>query len=179
VRPDLEDLRILRLAALYEDAYEKFVNDIASDLPADETVRRRVRQLVSPADRHGERIKEETDRVLARLSPEDRAGVARGALLDVVEIERAAREFYFRHIDELHDPRVVALFRALAHEEDAHVRLAEDAIAAHDATARAQDEDVARDSHIRALLDEEPLPLREGVSDYGTAEPYTPTRKAP
>lgn len=130
MRDDLEDLRILRLAQLYERAYEDFVQEIASRL-ADEDTRRRIEPLAPAQDDHAKRLQRHADRLRARLREEDREGLLDGALLDVVEVERAARAFYLQNADRVHDPAIARLFHDLAKEDLLHVRIAEDALDAH------------------------------------------------
>lgn len=161
MKPELNDLRVLKLAEMYEAAYERFVLEMANRVVKDEEVRRKLLALAS--DDHHDRIVAEIERINATLSPEDQWEAERAALLDVLEVERASRDFFNEHTDAVHDPRVVKLMRRVAREEDAHVRLAEEALAAHrGGTVR---EDVAR--KLRLILTEDEVPLREGTSDYG------------
>lgn len=165
MRPELEDLRILRLAQMYEDAYERFVLDVARRHVRDPTVRKRLRRLSSPLDEHEAALAEQAKRILDALGPDDHAELERAMVRDVLEVERAAREFYLSNMDRLHDPQVVALFRALAHEEEAHARIAEEALALADANARRAGLPHAEVSRIRSLLDGPEVPLREGAGD--------------
>jgi rubrerythrin len=167
VKRELNDLRLLKLAEMYEAAYERFVLEVAGRMIEDEDVRALVMTLASPQDRHHERIVEQVERLNAALGPEDRSGILHAALLDVAEVERAARDFYLRRVDEVHDPGVAGLFRQLAHEEAQHARIAQKALdlaAAHKAGSPAG----ASVNSFRLLPapDEEML-LREGVSDFG------------
>lgn len=136
MKTDVQDLRILRLAQLYEDAYEAFVRHVAREVVTDEALRRRLERLAPPDDAHAARIRELLSRAAARLGPEDAPAIERAAILDVVDVERAAREFHLRNVDELHDPDAVALFRLLAREEAERVRAAEEALDAHEARMR-------------------------------------------
>ena len=128
MRPELNDLRVLKLAEMYEMAFERFVFEVAERIVQDEEVRAALRRLVSPEDRHHERLVEHMVRLNAALTPADQAAVEIAALEDVLEVEAAARDFYRRQADQLHDPRVVKLFRELAAEEERHVRLAREAL---------------------------------------------------
>ena len=136
MKRDVQDLRILRLAQTYEDAFEAFVRQVAEQMGADETVRARLERLAPRADAHGVRLRRLIEKVEARLGPDDAPEAERAAILDVVEVEVAAREFDLRHLEELHDPEAVALFRELLREEGEHVRIAEQVLDALDARHR-------------------------------------------
>jgi rubrerythrin len=163
MKPELNDLRILKLAEMYEAAYERFVLEMANRVVKDEEVRKKLLTLAT--DDHHDRIVEEIDRLNAALSPEDQRQVERAALLDVVEIERASRDFFVAHADQVHDPRIVKLFRRIVREEEAHVRLAEEALGVHHRAPTSEASDVSR--KLRLVLTEDEVPLREGTSDYG------------
>lgn len=168
MRDELHDVRLLKLAEMYEEAYERFVLHMADHVVRDPDLRTRLRALAAPGDRHHDRIAEHLRRLNARLGPEDQAAVERAALLDVVEVEEAARRFYLEHVDEAHDPEVARLFRELAGEEAEHARLAREALAALERRDGGAAPRWAR--RLRLAGDggeEEDLPLREGVSDFG------------
>lgn len=129
----VEDLRHLKLAELHELAYERFILDVALGTATDPRVRASLLRLVPEDERHHARIAEEMRRIDAALTSGERAEVTRAALLDVVEVERAARDMYLRLADKVHDPRLVALFRTLAKEAEGHVRLALDLVVLADA----------------------------------------------
>lgn len=131
----LSDIRILKLAEMYERAYEAFVLEMARTYVHDPEARAKLDALAGPSDKHGERIAAEILRLNASLGPVDQAAVERAALRDVLEVERAARAFYLRFVEEVHDPAVAELFRALAREEGGHVRIAEEAIQLNDRKA--------------------------------------------
>jgi len=159
------DLRLLKLAELYEDAYERFVRDVARGSIENEAMRSRLLHLAPPEDEHAKRIRAERKRIEASLKPEDGPAVVLGALIDIVEVERAARNFYLSALKEVHDPKLVALFRQLARDEETHTSIAEGVL--HDAEAvLAPAPGVAPDE--LAILGEEPTLLREGVVDFGT-----------
>lgn len=124
----LNDLRILKLAEMYENAYERFVFEVAERIVKDDDVRASLMRLVTPTDAHHGRIIEHMTRLNEQLTPADLAAVELAALEDVVEVEQAAREFYLQHADQLHDVSTVKLFRELAHEEEQHVKLAREAL---------------------------------------------------
>ena len=168
MKPDVHDLRILRLAQLYEEAYETFVREVARELVTDEALRRRLERLAPPDDEHGARIAELLGRIRDRLGPDDALAAERAAIQDVLDVERAAREFYLRHVDDLHDPEAVALFRDLAREESEHVRVAEQVLDAHDARMRRAGFE-PRLRRIHDVLDMADPPLREGAGDLGRA----------
>lgn len=128
----LGDIRILKLAEMYERAYEGFVLEMATRYVRDPQIKKRLEALVSTTDGHGERIAAELARLSALVGEDERESVERAALLDVLEVERSARGFYLRFVEEVHDPLVADLFRDLAREEGAHVRIAEDALAQND-----------------------------------------------
>lgn len=125
MRHEVNDVRILKLAELYEVAYERSVADIAAQFAEDAMILEGLSRLVSPEARHPERIVEALERLNARLGSRDRSDLLRAALLDVRDVERSALEFYTRQADRVHDADVAALFRALAHDESEHVRIAE------------------------------------------------------
>jgi hypothetical protein len=54
------------------------------------------------------RIRTERKRMEASLKPEDKPAVVLGALIDIVEVERAARNFYISALKEVHDPKPAA-----------------------------------------------------------------------
>lgn len=128
----LSDIRILKLAEMYERSYEDFVLQMAQRHVFDEAIREKLSGVVDPSEAHGERIAAQLTRLNARLGEIDRVHVERAALQDVLEVERSARSFYLQFVEEIRDPEVADLFRALAREEAHHIRLAEDAIQLHD-----------------------------------------------
>lgn len=130
--PTLSDIGILKLAQMYERAYEEFVLEMAKKYVHDEDVKKRLAKLVGPADRHGERIVAEIERLNTSLGDVDRASLERAALRAVLHVERSARAFYMKFVEEIHDPGVAVLFRTLAREEAEHIRAAEDALAISD-----------------------------------------------
>lgn len=121
----MNDIRLLRLAEMYESAFEAFVVELAARDIRDASLRKELLTVISPDEDHGGRVQTEMQRLHEALGPEAAAALERGAILDVIDIERAAREFYMTHVDSVHDPRVVKLFRELAMEEDRHARIAE------------------------------------------------------
>lgn len=162
VDPLLNDIRILKLAEMYERAYEGFVLEMADKYVRDDEVKRRLHRLVAPTDRHGERIGVELQRLNALASEADQTAIERAAIRDVLEVERAARAFYLRFVEDLQDARCADLFRKLAREERAHVRIAEDALALSGKhTGRILIDDEMR----RMLRLIEDTPSWEGTSD--------------
>jgi rubrerythrin len=149
----LEDLRILRLARMYEHAYESFVQTVASEHLDDET-RALLAPLAPERDRHEERVQEAIDRIERSMPAGEERALMRSVLLDVVEVERAAREFYLDHLDRVHDKDAVRLFHELAAEEARHVEVAERALDALGPVASA-----------REAPDDERVPAWEGTSD--------------
>lgn len=127
--PILHDIRLLKLAEMYERSYERFVLEMAAQFPEDDDVQEHLRQLVGGEDDHGARITTELSRLNAEAGDLDPVLIQRAALMDVVEVERTAREFYIKNADRAHDPAVASLFREMAREESQHIRLAEDALA--------------------------------------------------
>lgn len=124
MRREVNDLRILKLAEMYEISYERFVAEVARRIVRDEEVREKLMQFLPDGEDHHARIVQHMTRLNAKLAPEDHAAVEIGALEDVLEVELAARKFYAEHADQLHDPQIVQLFRELASAEEKHVRLA-------------------------------------------------------
>lgn len=151
---------------MYELAYERFIVEVATRIVDDEEIRRRLFSLVDPSDDHGARIAAELERLNASLFDEDRPGVVRAALQDVGEVERAARDFYLRSADQVHDPRVAKLFRELAQTEAKHAAIADEALRLADRKAgwRADAGDAAE---ALRMLGTDLMPLREGAGDFG------------
>lgn len=129
MKPALNDLRLLKLAEMYELSYERFLIEIAQRVVKDDDARAELMKLVDPKEDHHAQIVAELDRLNSQLSPEDQASVEIAALQDVLEVETAARDFYIQRVDQLHDPRLVSLFKNLARAEDDHVRVARHALA--------------------------------------------------
>lgn len=173
-----DDLRILKLAELYEDAYERFVREAALRTVEDPGMRAKLLRLAPLDDPHGARIAAERRRIEARLGPADKPAVLVGTLLDVVEVERAARSFYLSALTQAHDPGLVKLFRELAREEETHVGIAEDVLGeAKAALPRASTSGLAPEE-LALLGNGEPL-LREGVSDFGLMGLHPPASERP
>jgi hypothetical protein len=135
MRSELNDIRLLKLAELYEGAFEQFIIELAARFVDDPAIIAKLAALNSPDDRHRERIVTEMERLNAQVDPEARIEITRAALLDIRDIETAARDFYMRQADQVHDPHVANLFKSLAREEEAHRRIAQDAIAMADRKA--------------------------------------------
>ena len=165
MRPELNDVRLLKLAEMYETAFETFVVEMATKMVADPEVRRHLMGLVAPEDAHPERVRKEARRLSAGFGPADRAGLAYAAVLDIRDVERAARQFYVTHADEVHDPHVARLFRALAAEEDRHVRMADEALRMLE---RGGVEPEAETVERLRLARDDAIDLFEGVGDIGT-----------
>lgn len=166
MRTELNDIRLLKLAEMYEAAYEHFIVELAERVVKDDEIRRGVMKLVAPTDMHGERIAAQLVRLNESVSEEDHEGILHAALLDVRDVERAARDFYLGHADQVHDPEVAKLFRNLAHEEGEHLRIAEGLLQLHQRkTGRAFAPDEF--AGFRLLTSADAPPLREGVSDFG------------
>jgi rubrerythrin len=175
MRPELEDIRLLKLAEMYEEAYERFVVELATHFLRDPALRERILQVASPEDQHHERIVAQLDRLNGALAEEDRAGMVRAALLDVRDVERAARDFYLAHVDRVHDPEVARLFRQLAAEEGRHLRIAEETLRiAERAAPRPTPDELRAAAALRMLDADEPGVLREGVSDFGAHHRHAP-----
>lgn len=133
----------------------------------DPEVKAKLMLLVSPTDRHHERIVAQMQRLQAAMTPAEQAGLLRAALLDVCDVERSARDFYLRQADQVHDGEVAKLFRQLAREEEGHMRIADEALKlAHRRHAHAPDDQQLTDV-LRLLGDGNSVPLREGVTDFG------------
>lgn len=163
MRALLNDIRLLKLAELYERAYEQFVLELAENASDDPEVLERLKLLVSPDDRHGERISEQLERLNREVTLAERADVVRAAIMDVCDVERSAREFYVRHIDDLRDPQVAKLFRELAAEEARHARIATDALRVLDRRHGGRAVEALR--IVREPADE--IPMWEDVLDPG------------
>lgn len=128
MKPELDDLRALRLAELHERAYERFVRDVAEHV-ADEGARADLAGIAASDD--AARIAAEIERLRAKLSPEDAADAARASLLDVLDVERAGLEFYVKHVDAVHDPALVQLFHDLAQRKRDRIHVAETILDEH------------------------------------------------
>lgn len=126
--PLAHDIRLLKLAEMYEEAYEGFVLQMATQVVDDAELQTMLMQLVDPADAHGERIAEELDRLNQNVGDELRQDIVIAALNDVIEVERAARDFYRSHAGSVHDREVRALFEELAEAEDRHHEIAKTAL---------------------------------------------------
>lgn len=159
----LDDVRLLKLAEMYENAFERFVLDVSQRYVEDEEVRAKLAALVGPTDAHAERIAAQLDRLNREIGPADRAGVERAALLDILDVERAAHDFYLRSLDKVHDSVVADLFRQLAREEGEHIRIAQDALALAD---RHRGRTPGREGEGQPTrIPNNETPLWEGVSD--------------
>lgn len=154
---------------MYEEAYEGFVLGVAERMVEDPEVKAKLMLLVSPTDRHHERIVAQMQRLQAAMTPAEQAGLLRAALLDVCDVERSARDFYLRQADQVHDGEVAKLFRQLAREEEGHMRIADEALKlAHRNHAQAPEDQQLTDM-FRLLGDGDGngALLREGVTDFG------------
>jgi rubrerythrin len=127
--PVVEDLRLLKLAELYESAYEGFIVQMATQVVGDDEARAQLFRLVDPADDHAGRVAELMTVLNDRLDARGRRHLAVAALEDVVEIERSARDFYRSHAPKAHDAAVRGLFEELARAEEEHARIASKALA--------------------------------------------------
>lgn len=125
----LDDIRILKLAEMYVRSYQRFVHEMSAQFARDPAVMRHLRRLVDPQEDHAARITQQLARLNASVGPEDALDADRAALLDVVEVERAARKFFLERADAVHDPKVAALFREMAREQAERTSFAEDALA--------------------------------------------------
>lgn len=56
MNPILSDIRILKMAEMYERAYEGFVPEMVERHVKDDSLKTRLRALAAPTDGHGERI---------------------------------------------------------------------------------------------------------------------------
>lgn len=171
MKAQLNDIRLLKLAEMYEAAYEQFILEMATRYIEDPALRERLLQAASPEDRHAERIAAELERLNAAVGPQDRADIARAALLDVRDVERAARDFYLRHADEVHDRGVARLFRDLAREEDRHLQLAEELVRAVEHRSALRGARPGTVDPLRLLRAADAMMLPEGVGDLGRQGP--------
>lgn len=169
----VRDVRLLKLAEMYEVAYERFVLDVASRIVKDPLVRAQLLRLAAgphAGDDHHGRIVLQLERLNATLPEGAQPAIDLAAVQDVLDCERAAREFYLSRIDEASDPAVRALFHDLAKEEARHVAIAEAAldVAQRHARAIAGVEPFSYPSSL-AADDENGVLLREGAMDFGPA----------
>ncbi|GEM_PF-4521168 len=170
---DVRDVRLLKLAEMYEVAYEGFVLEIAQRVVKDADVRSTLLRLAggprTGVDHH-ERVVRELERLNAALPQGAQPAIDLAAVQDVLECERAAHEFYLERVEEAHDPRVRALFRDLAKEEAGHIAIAQAAFDLAQRRARAVS-GVDSFSYPSSLAaeDENGVLLREGVMDFGSA----------
>jgi rubrerythrin len=166
----LDDIRLLKLAEMHERAYESFILEMADRYVRDEAARGEIRKLVGSTDDHGARIAKLLAELSAKVPSEKQPLVERAALLDIIDVEHLAREFYLPRIDQAHDKRVIELFRELARQEALHVRIAQDALRAsdehHGLATQADMEKALR------MLGDEGTPLWEG-----SGEPKLPSRE--
>lgn len=125
----LHDIRILKLAEMYELAYERFILHIATTVIRDDALRRDLLKLAPSSDAHHDRIVQLLARLNAELDATEALAVEHAALLDVADVERAARDFYRAQAERATHPDVRRLLGDLAQEEEGHVRFAEDLLA--------------------------------------------------
>lgn len=166
----LSDIRILKLAEMYERTYEAFVLEMAAKYVQDAKVKESLAKLAGPSDKHGERISAHLERLNGSLGEVDRASLERAALQDILEVERSARAFYLRFVEEVRDPEVAELFRELAREEGGHIRIAEGALALNGRKTGRSKPDTEAERRLRMLDD---APSWEGTSDFRNARPRT------
>jgi len=152
----LRDIRILKLAEMYERAYEAFVHEMADRYVHEPSVRTKLAALAASASEHARSIAAEMDRLSAILGNAEPKSIERAALHDILEVERAARTFYLRSIDTVHDAKLADLFRALARDEAANVRTAEDALAMSGDLARRVRVGEQSEPVLRTLAQEAP-----------------------
>ncbi len=163
----LNDLRILKLAQMHEQAFSRFVGEVATPQIQDESLRDHLAHIAPPTDRTHARLAAEAERLSSSVGANHHANRERALLLDILELAEAEREFYVRHMDELHDPRAVRLFRELVHVQEERVQQARRLLRAADARSSERKRRVGAESTLGSLLSEDDVPLREGVSDYG------------
>lgn len=147
--PHLNDVRILKLAEMYEAAFARLLAEMSA-YTHDDDVRGKFARLFMGTRLRMDRIGMEILRLSAKIGRADDDELERCAIQDVHETERAARAFYLRHVEEVRDPDVADLFRALAHEGRVRVRVAEDALGLHDRRVAARRP--GRGSRLRASL---------------------------
>lgn len=121
MKPELNDLRILKLAEMQEHAHRRFLTEVAQCIVRDDALRRQLLDLAARPMYRCARIASHMTRLNERLGPADDRAIEAAALQDVLDVERAQLEFYSSQADRLHDPRVVRLFRDLVAEGDASV----------------------------------------------------------
>lgn len=157
-----EDLRILRLAKLYEDAYHAFIRDALRE-QADPGTREKLAALLPPQNKHVDELERQEARLRSQLRDADAPQLAAGVLADIVDVERATREFYFQNADRIHDPALAQLFRELARDGTRQGEIAEAAL-----------DDYRRKkgiSRAKASSNGQDVALWEGTGDLG---PFSP-----
>lgn len=154
---------MLKLAEFYERSCEAFVRDLARRDVHDPEVLAEVRKLAAKPERHEARVAALLARKRAELNPAQREALERAALLDILEVERTAREFYMRSFERVQDPEVGHLFRDLARAESRHLELAEHALAL--AEMRHGPPEPRGPKGALRSLEEETTPLWEGTSE--------------
>lgn len=136
MKPEVNDLRLLKLAEMYALARERFVAEIEAHVVDDPDVRAVLQRLIASHGGQRARLASEILQLNAGIHPEAHAEVVRAALLDIREAEEDAREFYRAHADRLREVPLAHLFQALAQEAARDARLAEDALRLADRKAR-------------------------------------------
>ncbi|HLE97353.1 MAG TPA: hypothetical protein VI997_08285 [Candidatus Thermoplasmatota archaeon] len=122
----LGDVRILKLAEMYEAAYGRFLRDDAMRYAFGQPARDALSEL--GAGDHERRIDSEILRLNAEIGQAEPEELERAALEDVLEIERTAHEFYEKAAQRVHDPDVARLFAQLARDEARYVAIASRAL---------------------------------------------------
>jgi rubrerythrin len=118
VRSKLEDLRLLNVAHHLEEAFEGLERELESHIKSD-AVRRALEPLFRGGAGH-QRLEQELARLRAEMQAAEGSLTERDLLEAIRACEAMAHEFYLRRLDDLSDPRLVALFRDLAAEEGRH-----------------------------------------------------------
>jgi len=122
----LSDLRILKLACAVEDAFEAYESELVDAIP-DPRLRASLAPLFEDGPAHRSlkearaRLEQLAKEETPRLSPEETLQV-------ILECERSAHDLYLRYLDRLTDSALVEVLRGLAHEEEGHARIVQQAI---------------------------------------------------
>ena len=128
MRPDIHDLRLLKMAAFYEQAHERFALDVARRVTQDAQIQRGLERLARSSDAQRHAVADLMQERATTLTPQDHQELVVAALLAVRDMSRNAHDLYWRLLDEAHDEAVATLFRSLRRETERHLRLADELV---------------------------------------------------
>lgn len=115
IPPEVNDLRLLKLAVLLESAHAAFALKVAAQLAREDPQAEEalLRMAAASAERQA-RLAADLRRLSVRADPALGPEAAEAALM-------ALRDFYKENADRLHDPAAARLFQELYREERRHL----------------------------------------------------------